>query len=273
MTRGRKSATTPEKAREWLRRLEEHGEAVSNIADDEHFSSKTVLRAVERAQEDRDQRAARQEFFKDRLRGHPDDLWGFAERLRSELEKSGPGVVSATLKSDPLWDALRRHIPQALLWREVDAWEKLGPAMDSAAGGVRERIVAEIGKATRVGPASADDAPGLQRDLADGPFQHLKSMAYGGPGLSSAKMAEEEHQYGVRLRHGAYRLAVLSRAEKDDFLAAYWRLLKDALSWPEYGKLKALVDQERKLRDSLKASLTGIVLRRVVPGRCPYCPF
>ena len=273
MTRGRKSATTPEKAREWLRRVEEHGESVSRIADDEHFSSKTVLRAVERAREDRDQRAARQEFFKDRLRGHHDDLWRFAERLRSELERGSPGPVSATLKSDALWEALRRHIPHALLWREVDAWEKLGPAVDSAAEQLKERIVAETGKATGVGPAPADDWPGLQRDLADGPFQHLKSLAYGGPGLSSVKMAEEEHPDGVRLRHGAYRLAVVSRGGKDSFLKTYWRLLEDAASWPEYVKLKALVEQERKLRDSLKASLTGIVLRRVVPGRCPYCPF
>ena len=149
----------------------------------------------------------------------------------------------------------------------------MGPAIDSAAGGLRERIVAEIGKATGIRLAAADDAPGLQRDLADGPLQHLKSLAYGGPGLNSIKIAEEEHPDGIRLRHGAYRLAVVSRAKKDDFLKAYWRLLEDALSWPEYAKLKALVEQERKLRDSLKASLTGIVLRRVVPGRCPYCPF
>ena len=189
------------------------------------------------------------------------------------MERGSPGPVSATLRSDALWEALRRHIPHAILWREVDAWEKLGPALDSAAERLKERIFADTGRATGMGSASADDAPGLQRDFADGSFQHLKSLAYGGPGLSSARMAEEEHPDGVRLRHGAYRLAVVSRGAKDSFLKTYWRLLEDALSWPEYAKLKVLVEQERKLRDSLKASLTGIVLRRVVPGKCPYCPF
>jgi hypothetical protein len=273
MSRGRKSAVTLEKAREWLRLVEELGQPVSRIAKEENFSSRTVLRATERAREDRDQRAARQEFFKDQLRGHQEDLCQFARRVRSEFENRGPGPVFSTLKSDALWEALRRHIPQALLWREIEAWERLGPALDGAAEGLKQRIVAETVKATGIGLAATADAPGLQSDFVDGPFFHLRSVVYGGQGLSRANMAEEEHQDGVRLRHGAYRLAVVSQTEKENFLKAYFGLLNDALSWPDYAKLKTLVEQEKKLRDSLKASLTGIVLRHVVPGKCSYCPF
>jgi hypothetical protein len=56
-------------------------------------------------------------------------------------------------------------------------------------------------------------------------------------------------------------------------LEAYRQLTKNALDWEEYQALSKQVQEFMEIRHDIGAQLTTIILRRVVPGKCIYCPF
>jgi hypothetical protein len=50
------------------------------------------------------------------------------------------------------------------------------------------------------------------------------------------------------------------------------RLLESHNGWEEYNQLNNLYSNLKKIRQDIKEELQVIMLRRVVPGRCKYCP-
>jgi len=50
-------------------------------------------------------------------------------------------------------------------------------------------------------------------------------------------------------------------------------LMEEALWWQEYDELRKLTQDFMRTQQAVKEELTRIILRRVLPGKCMYCPF
>jgi predicted Zn-ribbon and HTH transcriptional regulator len=44
------------------------------------------------------------------------------------------------------------------------------------------------------------------------------------------------------------------------------------VAWEQYQDLKRLYEELKRIKEDLREELAVIMLRRVVPGRCKYCP-
>ena len=51
------------------------------------------------------------------------------------------------------------------------------------------------------------------------------------------------------------------------------QLLKEAVGWPETAGVGETKKRIRAEAEKAEEELATLVLRRIVPGRCKYCPF
>jgi hypothetical protein len=42
--------------------------------------------------------------------------------------------------------------------------------------------------------------------------------------------------------------------------------------WPEYSETTDVMNKMKKLKQELRTDLRGMIIRRVIPGKCSYCP-
>jgi hypothetical protein len=49
-------------------------------------------------------------------------------------------------------------------------------------------------------------------------------------------------------------------------------LLQEVTTLPEHDDMSRHLDEQRRIRRALDDELAIIMLRRIVPGRCKYCP-
>jgi len=72
-----------------------------------------------------------------------------------------------------------------------------------------------------------------------------------------------------------YGLAYMDRVNKDHVMIIK-QILSDfelkIVDWEEYSHLQKLFGELERLKRNARDELAVITLRRVVPGRCRYCP-
>ncbi len=102
---------------------------------------------------------------------------------------------------------------------------------------------------------------------------HLKASAYGGEGLKDIGYARTPAKNGVRIQHGAFTIALVTEDRAEDVEAMSRTLIDESVQWQDYDDLCKLMQDFVRLQQHLREELTGIILRRVVPGKCTYCPF
>jgi hypothetical protein len=72
---------------------------------------------------------------------------------------------------------------------------------------------------------------------------------------------------------GAYLIATVSQDRVKDVEKLFRSLTQGAIRWEEYASLHQHVEEVIRLQRNIREELTRIILRRIVPGRCIYCPF
>ena len=120
---------------------------------------------------------------------------------------------------------------------------------------------------------SSVDETGLTDGLAESVAFHLHASARGERGLKDISYTSTPTKNGVRINHGAFGIALVpeDRAEEVETLSR--SLIREAIEWPDYDELYRFTQEFLRAQESLKEELTTVILRRVVPGKCIYCPF
>ena len=49
--------------------------------------------------------------------------------------------------------------------------------------------------------------------------------------------------------------------------------MDEAIEWNEYSMLKRHTEDFMRIKRAIHEELLKIILRRIVPGKCVYCPF
>jgi hypothetical protein len=274
--RTRKPPVEPALAREWLRRNEDLGESVAEIARTAHYDVRTVKKQLECMLQEREARQARQLVLKGALENHYADLCALAERVRADLAQFPPKPVSPLDRDDPLWTGLKEHLSRTPVWRDIDKFERLITQYEAAIAAIRARIEKEAESLTSMKVVPSGNEVGLLPSFSQGMAFHLEAGVRGFNGLASAQYATRDSEFGIIFRLGSYSLAVLpghdAKAEsmvKD----ACSVIMESGVTWEEHAAMAKVVKDIQSVQKNLNDELTKVILRRVLPGRCTYCPY
>ncbi len=260
----KKPTVKPEQRQEWLRRRQD-GESPPKIAKKDGYDVRTVRKYLELAGQEKEMNEARASVLRNALERHYQDLCDHAKRLGGE--KSEP-------YDEALEAALRQHLRRSPIWGYLKQKERLQTAITE--------VKREIGSKIEEGVASD---PQLQKTLTTeengvvpGVIAALSNQAefwaqsLGGLNPQDNLKSEQPQEDFVHLWYGRFGLGIVRKSHIDLIAKVLtdWKLQIN--KWEEYKQLEKLFLDLSRTNKNLNDEITTIVLRRIVPGRCRYCP-
>jgi hypothetical protein len=269
----KKPPVRPELARSWLRRYESDGESVPQIARADGYDVRTVRIQLDLMRQEREVREAKQTVLRQAMEKHYVDLCSFAEKLKAQFQGDAPSALSVLFKDDPMWRALREHMPRSPLWKDIDRWTKLEEHFRLSLEQLKERIRREAKARTSLEFVSFPHEIGLVDGFIDALVFHLRSLSRGYSGLRGIEYSSRATEEGVWVHRGAFSIAIIPEAGVKHVEEVFDSLLEKAPRWREYSALLEPTQEFLRLQRDIREELTKIILKRVVTGRCTYCPF
>ena len=256
---------------EWFRRYE-LGESPPKIAGVDHFDVRTVRKHIELAKQEREVKEARSAVLRNALERHYADLCNFAEKLDAEI--AGEGAISDTLRDDPMWLALKQHLPRSPLWNYLNRWSLLQEELGELREDIRAGLENEIGADSRLSAVKAAEDSGVVLGMIAALAFHTERRARGATGLNIEEnfRTEPAGKNLVSIEYGAFPLGKVERQQVETVRDAlvYWQ--SKVTSWEDYADINKRFQELQRIKMKVKDELAVVTLRRIVPGRCKYCP-
>ena len=267
---------------EWLEDYE-NGKRYDAIARESGRTARTVRHSIDRAREDRDQRAVRVEMRLDAQRRHTEDLLAVVDdflkavRSRTLPSRNAVGVRAALLR-----DALDAHLkPRSPLLKARETLERATENLES----VRSAIKRQLSELTA---AHLDVLGRSLGDAADAVLraQFTKSLNVAvdevardmEPSRRAYTRNEVEMNAGppaVSLHWGEFPLALPVDRRDPERLAEVESVHRELCARISTGEFAALFDARRFWLVALKGAdreAEVLLLRRFLPGSCELCP-
>jgi len=269
--RSRKPPVKPEARREWLRRYEEDGESPPHIAAADQFDVRTVRKQISLAREEREVREARSAVLRNAVESHYRDLCKFAEELDAEIRQDK--MLPSQMK-DRLWSALHEHMPRSPLWTKLGRWERVWEEITTLENDTKQHLTQMLEAESRLAEiiAAGEDSvvPGMVAALT---FQ-VMSWARERKGLDieenfKVKPIEEGL---VNIEYGSFHMDKVREEHVAQIRETLVDLQTKIPTLKQYHDMKKLFTEMERLKLSLRDELAIIILRRIVPGKCKYCP-
>lgn len=268
----RKPAVTPEVRRQWFKRFEEEGESPPHIAKADGFDVRTVRKQIEVERQERERREARSVVLRKALEDHYADLCGFARKMGLAL--MGEGTDLSTLKNDRLWSALREHLPRSTMWKSFDKMGHLQDEIRQLEGSLKEEIEPLVRSRSPVKFPVTHEEVGITDDIISPLFFHSRATAGEKPGVD-IKAAFNPHATGEGMTEiwlGAILMGKVTNKQVAEVKQMVGELLEEVTRLPEHGEIRRRLEEIGRVQQALDDELAIITLRRIVPGRCRYCP-
>lgn len=272
----KKPPVKPERRREWLKRFEEDGEPIIQIAAKDGFDIRTVRKHIDLAKEERETREARTLVLRSALEKHYDDLRKFTEKLDAEIR--GVANVSPAPDDDFIEGALRQHLPRSPMWGYLARREILRHTAEEQKQ-LLENTIEKTVKADRrlkdVRDAGLEGVmPGVVAVLKLEAEQWLNGNTK--HSLKDSLVLEPANDGLVNPRFGGFHMGIMSREMADRFMPTVQDAIADFESLIKtsdgYLTLEKTYTEISRLKGKLREELAIIRLRRIIPGRCKYCP-
>jgi len=266
----KKPPVKPEVRQSWMKRHEQ-GESITDIAANDKFDARTVRRHIELAKQEREVKEARSMVLRNALERHYMDLCEYAEKLSAQA--SGQKAAESP-RDEHIQSALRQHLPRSPIWGYLKKREGLKQQIDQLmheAGNKVEKLVKHDSRlSSGLDASEVGVVPGIIVALK---FQ-IEQWSQGGQGLNAKdSLIQERAEEGfVNLRYG---FSQMGKVEKE-----HVKLIEEVLQdwesrvkkWEQYKKLEKSFIELKRVEKNLREELAVITLRRIVPGRCRYCP-
>jgi hypothetical protein len=273
MKRTKKPAVKPQLAREWLRCYEEDGESPPHIAQAYHYDARTVRKQIELERQERERREARSIVLRRALEQHYADLCAFAQRLASQLTAEGGMLLP--LRDDRMWSALREHLPRSVIWKSLDRWEHIQSRIGQLESEMAKSFEEQVKSRSPLNFAIPPQVIGLSKGMVSALAFNCKVIAQEQPGLLSMadfKLHQMEREL-TDIQLGAFDIGIVPNDQVPDIQKLVKELLDEVTTWNSYYELERLYIELKRTQGVLEDELAIITLRRVVPGKCIYCPF
>lgn len=270
--RYKKSPVKPEMRRKWLQQSEEEGKSPPQIAKDDGYDVRTVRRQLELEKQERERREARSVVLRTALEKHYGDICSFADQLSSQVSSERGSVVM--LKSDRMWNALHEHLPRSVIWKNLDRWEHTRKQITQLQDEMVQSFKEEVTARAVVKHIEVSDETGVGQGVPTALVFHCKEAAQGRLGLLDGiefKMTPfSADKTDVNL--GPFNLGRVVNDQALKLQEMAKELLNEVTQQDLYFQLEKLYAELKKVQRILEDELAIITLRRVVPGRCRYCP-
>jgi hypothetical protein len=273
--RYRKPPITPEQRRDWLRRYED-GETQIHIVQEDHVDIRTVRKQIEMARAEREAKDARTLVLRSAIEQHYGDMLRYAERLDAAIR------ADTEIEQEPddpfVESALRQHLPRSILWQhiarrktlrqdEVSQRRRLGDVVRGAAEA--DGVLSSLARAVngdiiqRVTEAVMVQVPVWLDGNMESSFKDRLSY-------QSEKEGLVNPMFG--LAHMGVMEETLARKEMPRVRRALEDLERRAKNSPEFAGLRSTAEELKGLNEKIREELAVIRLRRIVPGKCSFCP-
>ena len=268
----KKPAVKPEVSRQWLRRYEEDGESPPQIARADGYDVRTVRKRIGIERQERERREARSVVLRHALEQHYGDLCNFSQRL--DLQLATEGGTLTMLRDDCMWSALREHLPRSIIWKNLDKREHLQDEITQLEHMVEDFVEEKIESESELKFTISSKEVGFNKGTISAVASHFKALAKGEPShLTKADFTltpVDEELTDVEL--SPYRIGRFPNQQVPDIQKMVRNLLDGVTTWEGYNKMCRLLTELERVQRVLHDELAVIILRRVVPGRCKYCP-
>ncbi|MBW2342083.1 MAG: hypothetical protein JRF50_17365 [Deltaproteobacteria bacterium] len=270
--RVRKPPVKPEVRRKWLKRYEEEGESPPQIADKDGFDVRTVRKQIQEAQRDREIREGRLMVLRNAIEEHHRDLVNFAQQLDSRI--AGEAMITAELRSAPMWLALRQHLPRSPLWKGFDKWDKLLQKTDGLRKNIKAKLEKKLTANSKLRDISALRSSGVIPGMVAALAFQMEQWARGKDGLSTEnsfhiKLYKDDL---VKIEYGPFNMWPVVKKLVPELKAIIIAWETEVKTWQEYYDMEKMIQDLIRANQKLRDELTTIILRRIVPGKCKYCP-
>lgn len=271
--RGRKPGVDKKLRRDWYRLWEEEGKTPPEIARDSGYDVRTVRNYLHIEEEERQQKQATLSIYRDALQNHYRDLTGLIEKFGATVKKGDPIILDP--EADPMITALREHLKRSPLWDKIDRWNKHLNKIENLKQIAQERIKKTVENDPRI------------KNLAKNTTQTRNSLIRV-LALQFDKLAHNSHPLTlgedfiiepktddnglIQPRYGAYWFDFMIKKVTEKlkiYIAEYESEIKQ---WEELKDMQHLLEDDQPKKD-LTEDLNLIIYRRVIPGKCRYCPF
>lgn len=268
----KKPVVRPELRRQWLYRYEEVGESPPEIAKADGYDNRTVRAQIDLERQERERREARSIVLRQALERHYADLCSFAQKLDSHVigETDSPKM----LREDPLWNALREHLPRSTVWKNLDKWEAVREEIKHVDDGLKRPLEEMTAARTRLAFPVSSREIGLTSGVIDALASHLRLTARGEAGLDKRtdfRLAPVD-EATTSVEYGVYSIGRVPNDRVDEVKDLFLNLLSEVITREEHDEMSRLFIVLDQLKRKLHDELLIVILRRVVPGRCKYCP-
>jgi len=267
----RKSKVRTEQRHEWLRRYEA-GESPPQIAQSDNVDVRTVRRHIDEGRQEREVREAKLTVLRNALEQHYADLIELAKQLDSQI--AGEEKVSTFSRESRMWAALKQHLPRSPLWSYLNKWDDLLEELGRIENDLGKRLKVEVESDSRLSPILSAGMEGAVNGIVLAVVFQAKSWARGWRGLILEENLLTEPA-GEGLLNIRYGFAQIGRGNKEQFEIVRGILKgkeSQIVKSEEYSNFQKLFQELDRLKKNLRDELAVITLRRIVPGRCIYCP-
>jgi hypothetical protein len=272
MARIKKTVVKPELRRQWLRRYEEVGESPPEIAKADGYDTRTVRAQIDFERQEKERREARSIVLRQALEKHYADLCSFAQKLDSHV--IGETDSLQTLREDPMWDALREHLPRSTVWKNLDKWEAVREEIKQVDDKLKRPLEEMIAAKTRLAFPVSSGEIGLTPGVVDALIAHFRLTARGESGLDKRTdfRPAPVDETTTSIEYGAYTIGRVPNERVTEVKELFINLLSEVIVREEHDEMSRLFIVLDQLKRKLHDEILVVILRRVAPGRCRYCP-
>lgn len=253
---------------------------VPEIARRVHRDTRTVRKYLARLDRAQALRDAQVHVFRTALEAHHQDLCGLAQRLKNLLVLSEQAFVPipdpmAELAAERLLGGLEEHLHASALWRALASWTHAAGRWHTLTQALwawyQQALATESGTLF----AATPDGHGWRMGLKDVVGQTLLMEAKVGrtvwPPVPPSR-AKEPNLGTWDIMMGGARVL---RSETEDMrsaLDAMDRVWEGLKARPDLGELRKVWSALVDAREKALLELDTLLLRRVAPGQCRFCP-
>ena len=260
-----------EKRREWLRCNEEEGETPPQIAKKESYDVRTVRKQIALAKQEREGQEARLFVMRNALEAHYSDLVKYADSLSAMVNRN----ETILLNPDTFpHSALREHLPNSPVWKYLKRYYEIQQAFVKTEYDVKMRLRKEIERDPTyekiLVPGDTQVIDGLIEVLVT----QIRSYAKGYPGINIAEYFRVKPAENglINVRYGSFNMNGLRKEHEEDIRKIIEEYESKFGDWEESKNLNKLYMELPNVDKALQDELAIIIHRRIIPGKCKFCP-
>ena len=272
----KKPPVTPEQSLDWLTR-NDLGESVPQIADKDDYDVRTVRSHILRRKQERERNEARATVLRGALENHYKDLCNFALKL-DPTNSSTTMIPPLPADDDIMQIALRQHLPRSPIWNLLVKKEKLLQENTLLLQQTKEELEQTVTADSELKQLAIAGLTGIIPGIILFFTRQLETWSHRNSEWNATTyLRVDPNEKGFQLQIGFSGLGFFDKKEDADRTLEVLRPViegveKDIRNSESLRKLIQADNELLRIYRKLHEEISIIRLRRIVPGKCKFCP-